>query len=487
MSRFRITLRALTLALLTAALPARAQLTLTLTSVPANTPAGATLYVAGSFNSWNPAAPGYRLAAQPGGTYTCTLPTTVRGVVEYKFTRGSWPTVETTAAGTSVPNRTTTIPATGALTISTTVAGWQDLLAPPPTSTASPSVSILSTSFAIPQFGRTRRIWLYLPPDYATSTKTYPVLYMQDGQNLFDNATAFAGEWGVDETLDRLQAQGDWGCIVVGIDNGGPARLEEYSPYANPQYGGGQGDLYVDFLTNTLKPYIDARYRTRPDRLSTGVLGSSMGGLITLYAALRRPDVFGRAGVFSPSLWFNRRIYTYALAAQPLRPDPRLYLLSGGRETTTQARDQRRLVDTLAAAGFQINTEVDSVIPADGTHNEWFWRREFPAAYQWLFAGTGPLGTPAEAGPAPDAIPSFMLYPNPGAPAQTELIIELLDRSTAEPSALATLLDATGRAVRTAKLRRGKATFEVRALSAGLYQVHVPLHSGTASRRWLKE
>ncbi|MBC7447458.1 MAG: T9SS type A sorting domain-containing protein [Hymenobacteraceae bacterium] len=478
---FRL-LRFILLAALAGALPARAQLTLTLTSVPANTPAGAVITVAGTFNNWNPAAAGYQLTAQPGGQYTLTLPTSVRGAAAYKFTRGSWPTVETTTTGTAVPNRITTIPSTGATTVIGSIAGWEDLLAPTPTSTASPSVSILSTTFAMPQLSRTRRIWLYLPPDYATSQKTYPVLYMHDGQNLFDAATSFSGEWGVDETLDRLQTQGDWGCIVVGIDNGGTTRLAEYSPYPHPTYGGGQGDLYVDFLTNTLKPYIDANYRTRPDRLSTGVMGSSMGGLISLYAALKRPDVFGRAGVFSPSLWFNRRIYSYAKAAQPVRPNPRFYLLSGGRESATQVRDQRQLVDTLAAAGFQIGAEVDSLIKADGQHAEWFWKREFAAAYQWFFAGTGPLGSPDAY-----AMPAFTLYPNPGDSANGELHVEFIDRREVESGVSVGVLDATGRVVRTARLRRGKATVDVRTLPAGLYEVRVPAHRGVASPRWLKQ
>jgi predicted alpha/beta superfamily hydrolase len=463
-------------------LPAFAQLTITITSVPANTPAQDPIYLAGSFNSWNPAAAAYRFTAQPGGQYTLTLPTTVRGAVEFKLTRGSWATVESTASGSSIPNRTFTVPATGAATYAATVAGWEDLLAPPPVSTASPSVSVLSTSFAIPQLGRTRRIWLYLPPDYATSTKTYPVLYMHDGQNLFDNLTSFSGEWGVDEALDQLQAQGDWGCIVVGIDNGGAARLDEYSPYVNPQYGGGQGDQYVDFLVNTLKPYIDQHYRTRPDRLSTGVMGSSMGGLISLYAALKRPDVFGRSGVFSPSLWFNRRIYSYARAAVPQRPDTRMYLLSGGRESATQARDQRLMVDTLAAAGFRVGTELDSVIKSDGQHAEWFWKREFPAAYQWLFAGTGPLATSAEI-----AQPTLELFPNPGDSAHDELTIQLPTPADASGRVPVELLDATGRVVARGKMRRGRTVIGVRGLAAGVYTVRVELPTGPVSRRWLKQ
>ena len=470
------------LLLLAWAVPARAQLTVTLTSVPANTPAGAPIYLAGTFNAWNPAAPGYQLSPQPGGHYTLTLPTSVRGAIEFKFTRGAWATVETTASGASLSNRTFTVPASGAAAWSGAVLGWADLFGGgQPTSTASPSVSILSNAFLMPQLGRSRRVWLYLPPDYATTAKTYPVLYMHDGQNLFDAATSFSGEWAVDETLDQLHQRGDWGCIVVGVDNGGTNRLAEYSPWANPQYGGGQGDQYVDFLVNTLKPYVDQHYRTRPDRLSTGIMGSSMGGLISLYAALKRPDVFGRAGVFSPSLWFNRRIFAYALAAQPLRPDPRFYLLSGGQETTTQARDQRRMADTLATAGFQLNTEVDTLIQADGQHAEWFWRREFGAAYQWLFAGTGPLATEA---PAPDVL-SFALYPNPGD--GTELTVEVYDR----PAATGTveLRDPTGRVVRTGRLRRGRATLDVRTLPAALYEVRVPTRPGTAAaiRRWVKQ
>ena len=417
------------------------------------------------------------------GHYTLTLPPTVRGAIEFKFTRGSWATVETTAAGGAIGNRTYAVPATGGATLTAQVAGWEDLLAPPPTSTASPSVSIMSTAFALPQLGRTRRIWLYLPPDYATSQKTYPVLYMHDGQNLFDNATAFSGEWGVDEALDLLHAQGDWGCIVVGIDNGGANRLNEYGPYANPQYGGGQGAQYVDFLIQTLKPYIDANYRTRPDRLSTGIMGSSMGGLISLYAAVQRPDVFGRAGIFSPSLWFNRRIYSDARTRPVLRPDPRLYVLSGARESQSQVADQRALIDSLAAAGYQIGAEVDSLIKADGQHAEWFWRREFPAAYQWLFAGTGPLGIPA----AP-AAPTFELYPNPGDSALGELTVQLRATGAEAPArARVEILDVTGRVVAHGKLRRGRAMLAVAPLAPGVYTVRVAGVTGALTRRWVKQ
>jgi predicted alpha/beta superfamily hydrolase len=233
-------------------------------------------------------------------------------------------------------------------------------------------------------------VWIYLPPDYATSIRSYPVLYMHDGQNVFDDATSYAGEWGVDESLDGLHARGDRGVIVVAVDNGGTLRMDEYSPWRNERYGGGDGDAYVDFLVQTLKPYIDANFRTHADRLNTGIAGSSMGGLISLYAALKHPEVFGRAGVFSPALWFAReQIFELARAAHG--PRPRLYFVSGAREGQMReaegvyVRDQQRMVETLRDAGFVAGRDVVDIVHADGTHTEGFWRREFVPAYDWLF------------------------------------------------------------------------------------------------------
>jgi predicted alpha/beta superfamily hydrolase len=242
----------------------------------------------------------------------------------------------------------------------------------------------------MPQLGRTRRVWVYLPPDYETSGRRYAVLYMHDGQNLFDDATSYAGEWGIDETLDSLHTRGVEVPIVVGVDHGGARRFDEYSPWRHPQHGGGEGDAYVDFLVHTLKPQIDARYRTRPGRESTIVAGSSMGGLISLYAALRHPEVFGAAGVFSPALWVAPDAYAHARDFGPHRPGPRLYFVSGALEGSAPRQyvhDQERMVRTLEAAGFD-ETRLQAHVRADGTHTEGFWRREFPAAVLWLFART---------------------------------------------------------------------------------------------------
>jgi predicted alpha/beta superfamily hydrolase len=388
-SYIRATILALSLSL---AASAGAQLTVRVTNVPPSTPAGATIHIAGSFNGWNPGAAGYALSAEPNGSFTITLPGSVRGPIEFKFTLGSWARVERTDAGEDVPNRSVTVRGDGADTLTVSIGGWKSAaaVATKRKSTASRSVSVLSDTFAIPQLGRTRRVWLYLPPGYVTSKQRYPVLYMLDGQNVFDAATSFAGEWGVDETLDSLHATGQPDAIVVAIDNGGTHRLSEYNPWPNPdpKLGGGEGDEFVEFLVRTLKPYIDRHYRTRRDPAHTGIMGSSAGGLIALYASLARPSVFGRAGVFSCACWLAEHdLYGYARRARPRKALPRFYFVSGAMETQDgqPARDQQRVVDTLVAAGFPLGSALHAVTPADGKHAEWFWRREFPAAYRWLF------------------------------------------------------------------------------------------------------
>lgn len=124
---------------------------------------------------------------------------------------------------------------------------------------------------------------------------------MHDGQNVFETATSFSGEWEVDESLNALHENGDYGCIVVAIDNGGAFRLDEYSPWINTQFGEGQGDDYMQFIINTLKPDIDNSYRTKPERDYTGIMGSSMGGLISMYGGMEYNSVFSKIGAFSPS------------------------------------------------------------------------------------------------------------------------------------------------------------------------------------------
>ncbi|WP_082773812.1 alpha/beta hydrolase [Hymenobacter sp. PAMC 26628] len=255
-------------------------------------------------------------------------------------------------------------------------------------STASPQVQVLDTAFFMPQLGRHRRVWLYLPADYARQPqRRYPVLYLHDGQNVFDAATAFAGEWGVDEALDRLRVSGQdpTGCIVVAVDNGSRYRGDEYIPWHNPKIKtGGQGAAYVDFLALTLKPYIDGHYRTRPDAAHTGIAGSSLGGLISVYAALRYPAVFGRVGAFSPAFWVcNDSLRAYA-RQHPPAATAKFYLVAGAKEDSSMLPLMAQWRDVLHAAGVPTAHVAYHAAP-DGEHREWFWQREFAAAYEWLF------------------------------------------------------------------------------------------------------
>ena len=331
-------------ALLALVVTARAQTTLRVT-VPTSTPAGQMLYVAGSFNAWQPAAPTYALSRQPDGSYQLTLPATVRGPQEFKLTRGSWETGEADANWQPRANRRADFNP-GPVTLPLQVAAWQDQRpqgAPvaPKAHTLSSNVLILADSFRMPQLhNRARRVWLYLPPSYASQpTRRYPVLYLQDGQNVFDEATAYSGEWGVDETLNQLATANSKApaCIVVAVDNGGARRLDEYSPWVNPELKkGGEGAAYTDFLALTLKPYIDGHYRTQPDASHTAIAGSSMGGLISLYAGLKYPQVFGRVGVFSPATWFAKdSLLRYEQRHQPAPLSSRFYFVAGPAESET--------------------------------------------------------------------------------------------------------------------------------------------------------
>jgi len=359
-----------------------AQVTLNVTSIPSNTPANPVIYLAGSINSWNAGDANYILQLDGLGNFTIVIPEGT-GTVNYKFTRGSWPTVEGNANGGFLPDRSFTF--TGApQTINLTIQSWEDVGGT--TSTAAANVQIMNGSFFIPQLNRNRRIWLYLPPDYTTSQKRYPVLYMQDGQNLFDAATSFSGEWQVDETLNTLFANGDYGAIVVGIDNGGGERLNEYSPWNNPQYGGGQGDEYMAFMAETLKPYIDANYRTRPEANMNALIGSSMGALISTYGVCEYPEAFKKAGSVSPAYWFSSAdLNNYISTEVSGLENHRIYFVAGQNESSGMVSDLNAVRNNLQLKGLSA-TNTFTKIDAFGTHSESYWRTQFGALYQWLFA-----------------------------------------------------------------------------------------------------
>ena len=362
---------------------AHAQLTIVITDLPANTPANEPLFLAYGQNNWNPGDQNSRFYQDESGRYSITLNLTGPQELQFKVTRGNWSKVEGNEDGQYRNNHVYQYDGTKH-TAYLDIASWEDLhnsYARP--STKADNVDVIATAFNMPQLGRQRRIWIYLPPDYRNSNNRYPVIYMHDAQNLFDQQTSFSGEWRIDESLNYLFGFNQSSAIVVGIDNGGANRINEYSPWQNSTYGGGEGDEYTEFIVNTLKPHIDRNYRTLGDASNTGIIGSSMGGLVSLYAAVEYPGVFGKAGIFSPSLWFSEQAFQH-VAARGKRADQRYYLLAGSQEGGNMLGNIQRLENLLRQIGFQ-DHELELIVKQDGAHSEWFWAREFPDAYIWLF------------------------------------------------------------------------------------------------------
>jgi predicted alpha/beta superfamily hydrolase len=233
-----------------------------------------------------------------------------------------------------------------------------------------------------PELDNTRSIFVYRPAGYDKTSTSYPVIYMHDGQNLFDPETAFAGEWGVDRALAHAPRKARR-ALVVGIANRGAERLDEYSPFVDPERGGGRGDAYLDFIVNTLKPMIDARYRTNPDVAATGMVGSSMGGLLSLYSFFRQPPCFGFVGALSPSLWYaNAAVFDWVERA-PFVPG-RIYLDTGTREGQRTLANARAMYALLEEKGYHRGRSLKFVEDEGGVHNEAAWGRRFKKALPFL-------------------------------------------------------------------------------------------------------
>jgi len=238
-----------------------------------------------------------------------------------------------------------------------------------------------------PELANQRDVLVYLPPSYRRSERLYPVLYMQDGQNLFDPSTSFAGEWGVGRAMNAAARRG-LEAIVVGVPNLGPERVDEYSPYADAEAGGGgKGAAYAAFLAHTLKPIVDQRFRTRRERDQTVVAGSSMGGLISLVALLRHPDTFGAAGVLSPSLWFAGGAIFSEVERAPF-VSARIYLDIGVQEGPRHVANARRMRDLLLRKGYRLGHDFRWLESRCGRHDERSWGRRFARALPFLLGKT---------------------------------------------------------------------------------------------------
>jgi len=252
-----------------------------------------------------------------------------------------------------------------------------------------------------PQLENHRDLLVWLPPSYQGSHRGYPVLYMMDGQNLFDAHTSYVGEWGVDEAMMALCAEG-LEAIIVGIPNMGVERIHEYGPWPTHDDQGGRGDTFLDFVANTVKPLVDGDFRTWPEPEATGIMGSSMGGLISLYAFFQQPTVFGYAGVMSPSLWFAHQGILRTIRRSEWHPG-RIYLDMGTQEGQVPrgwrgrlmafARkdgpiyDLRRARSALQKKGYRVGEQLMYLEDKGGRHNEGDWRRRFPEAFRFFVDG----------------------------------------------------------------------------------------------------
>jgi predicted alpha/beta superfamily hydrolase len=248
-------------------------------------------------------------------------------------------------------------------------------------------------AFASRHLPRKRDLVVYLPPGYDVDRgRRYPVLYMHDGQNLFDPETAYVRgqHWRLGEMADLLIVEGRVEpLIIVGVHHTGPGRAQEYTPSRDPKLGGGLAKDYGRLLTEELKPFIDARYRTAPGRERTGLGGSSLGGLATVYLGLRHADVFGRLAVMSPSVWWHRRAILRRVARVSKKFATRIWLDMGTAESKGGIADARRLRSALVKAGWREDVDLAYAEIAGGTHSESAWAQRVGAVLQFLYPGRG--------------------------------------------------------------------------------------------------
>jgi enterochelin esterase-like enzyme len=240
-----------------------------------------------------------------------------------------------------------------------------------------------------------RDLVVYLPPGYDEHPeKRYPVLYLQDGQNLFDGRTSFipGRTWAVREHADAAIEAGEVEpLVIVGIYNTGDRRLAEYTFRRDWQMGGGEADEYGLMLTRELMPWLATEYRVRPEREATGVGGSSLGGLVSLFLGLRHAEVFGKLALLSPSVWWNHKsILGYLNERAPqVWERPRVWLDVGDKEGHRTLRDAEQLNRRLKANGWKPGETLHFEKVHGGTHEETSWARRVRPMLRFLFPAGG--------------------------------------------------------------------------------------------------
>jgi enterochelin esterase-like enzyme len=241
-----------------------------------------------------------------------------------------------------------------------------------------------------------RDLIVYLPPSYEAEPDRryrYPALYLQDGQNLFDHETSFipGKYWRVGETADELIMTGAIEpLVIVGIYNTGARRIDEYTPIEDKRLGGGQADAYGQMLVEELKPFVDHHYRTLPGIQNCGLGGSSLGGLVSMYLALRYRGVFGKLAVMSPSVWWRNRAILKTVAQIERKPELRIWLDIGTREGQLALPDARALKTALVKRGWKLGEDLCYTEVEGGQHDEVAWSQRVAPMLQFLFPAAKP-------------------------------------------------------------------------------------------------
>ena len=358
-------------------------------SVPKTTPDDAQIFITGNHDAignWN--GKGAQLKEIGPNLFEFNAELPVGSDVEFKFTRGSFSNVEKTAQGRELPNRKIHITAGTTLNKRFTVEAWADQIASPATKPVITGWYSIRRAVKSQFLEPARDVIIWLPPSYPRNqTLRYPVIYLHDGQNLFDANTSFGGiEWGADEVMTEYISGSNAGklqeAIIVGIANTAD-RMSEYTPFVDPKHNGGNGENYVKFIVEELKPLIDGQFRTRPQRDSTFIGGSSLGGLISLYAGILHPGVFGGIIAMSPSIWWaDGAIINWLLEHNIAGYPGRIWVDMGTREGEEAISSARKLAAEIAkgAPAFK-GMRYREFSGATHSERSWRLRLHFPLQY----------------------------------------------------------------------------------------------------------
>ncbi len=340
------------------------------------------IFITGNFNMWNPKDSRYLLIQTDSHNYYIEIfEEFLPDVIEFKYTKGGWENVELDQYGSITPNRKAL---KSSEVISSLVEKWRYNWGPFKEEFY-PIVEIISEEFYIPQLERYRKVWALLPYDYYVSDRHYPVLYLQDAQNLFNEGSPY-GNWEIDKKLSILAEYGRGDVIIIAIEHGSEERIKEYIFDNDNVANGSEGKKYIRFITDTLKPFVDENYRTKKDRENTGIGGSSLGALISIYSGFLYPEVYSKLLIFSPSLWVEPN-NNFPMMSFRVPFKTKIYLYGGEKEGSKMVKriqvfenylkrwEKKNLFD------FEFKTNINP----EGSHNEFYWSQEFPRAIEWLF------------------------------------------------------------------------------------------------------